>query len=89
MYNSSKFKVLTTILLITFFLIGCWSIDDEQSTVSLRVIDSSYSGLTKELIYDKEDYSVINISIIRIELTGDDTVVVFQDYGTYPLLINL
>lgn len=89
MYNLSNFKVLTSILLLAFFLNGCLGTDDEQNTVSLRVIDSSYSGLTKVLTYDNKDYSIVNISIIRIELTSDDTVVVFQDYGTDPLLINL
>lgn len=89
MYNLSNFKVLTSILLLAFFLNGCLGTDDEQNTVSLRVIDSSYSGLTKVLTYDYKDYSIVNISIIRIELTSDDTVVVFQDYGTDPLLINL
>lgn len=89
MYNLSNFKVLTSILLLAFFLNGCLGTDDEHNTVSLRVIDSSYSGLTKVLTYDNEDYSIVNISIIRIELTSDDTVVVFQDYGTDPLLINL
>ena len=89
MYSLSNFKVLTSILLLAFFLNGCLGTDDEQNTVSLRVIDFSYSGLTKVLTYDNEDYSIVNISIIRIELTSDDTVVVFQDYGTDPLLINL
>ena len=89
MYNLSNFKVLTSILLLAFFLNGCLGTDDEQNTVSLRVIDSSYSGLTKVITYDNKDYSIVNISIIRIELTSDDTVVVFQDYGTDPLLINL
>lgn len=89
MNNLTKFKVLTSILFIAFFLNGCLSTDDEQSTVSLRVIDSSYSGIAKELTIDTEDYSTVNVSIIRIELTGDDTVVVLIDYETDPLLINL
>jgi hypothetical protein len=63
--------------------------DEEQNTVSLRVIDSSYSGVAKELTLDTEDYSAVNVSIIRIELTGDDTVIVLIDYETDPLLINL
>ena len=81
MNNLSKIKVLTSILFIAFFLNGCSGTDDEQNTVSLRVIDSSYSGVAKELTLDKEDYSVVNISIIRIELTGDDTVVVFKIFA--------
>ena len=89
MNNLSKFKVLTSILFIAFFLNGCLGTDDEQNTVSLRIIDSSYSGLAKELTLDTKDYSAVNVSIIRIELTGNDTVVVFKDYGTDPLLINL
>ena len=89
MFFSLRFKVFISVFCITFFLIGCSSTDDNYGIVSLRVIDSSYSGLAKELIYDKGDYSIINISIIRIELTGDDTVIVFEDYGTDPLLINL
>ncbi len=89
MNNLLKFKVLTLILFIAYFLYGCLGTDDEQNTVSLRVIDSSYSGVAKELTLDTKDYSAINVSIIRIELTGDGTVVVFVDYGTDPLLINL
>ena len=89
MNNLSKFKVLTSILFIAFFLNGCLGTDDEQNTISLRIIDSSYSGLAKELTLDTKDYSAVNVSIIRIELTGNDTVVVFKDYGTDPLLINL
>lgn len=84
----SKFNLLTAILFITFFLNGCFGIEEEKSTVSLRVIDSS-SSLAKELTLDTEDYSAVNVSIIRIELTSDDTVVVFADYTTAPLLINL
>ncbi len=89
MNNLLKFKVLTLIMFIAFFLYGCLGTDDEQNTVSLRAIDSSYSGLAKELTLDTMDYSAINVSIIRIELTGDGTVVVFVDYGTDPLLLNL
>ena len=89
MNNLSKFKVLTLILFLAFFLNGCLGTDDEQNTVSLRVIDSSYSGVAKELTLDTKDYSTVNVSIIRIELTSDDTVFVLKDYGTDPLLINL
>jgi hypothetical protein len=89
MNNLSKFKVLISILFIAFFLNGCLGTDEEQNTVSLRVIDSSYSGVAKELTLDTEDYSAVNVSIIRIELTGDDTVIVLIDYETDPLLINL
>ncbi len=89
MNNISKLKVLTSILFITFLLNGCLGTDEEQNTVSLRVIDSSYSVVAKELTLNAEDYSAVNVSIIRIELTGDDGVVVLIDYETAPLLINL
>lgn len=88
MNNLSKFKVLTSILFITFLLNGCLGIDEEQNTVSLRVIDSS-SNLAKELTLNAEDYNEVNVSIIRIELTGDDAVVVLEDYAGAPLSINL
>ena len=89
MNNISKFKVLTSILFIAFFLNGCLCTDDEQNTISLWIIDSSYSGLAKELTLDAEDYSAVSVSIIRIEITGDDAVIVLMDYATDPLLINL
>lgn len=84
----SKFKVLILLLFIAFFLNGCLNTEEEQNIVSLRVIDSS-SNLAKEMTFDTEDYSAVNVSIIRIEITGDDTVIVLMDYATDPLLINL
>jgi len=84
----SKFKVLTLLLFIAFFLNGCLDTDEEQNTVSLRVIDTSYN-LAKELTLDAEDYSAINVSIIRIEITGDDAVIILEDYAGAPFSINL
>lgn len=89
MYNTSRFKVLTLILLGIFFLIGCSEIDNDSGMVNLRIIDSSYSGLSKTPVIDINNYDVVNVSIIRIELTGNGTVIVFEDYGTNPVLINL
>ena len=84
----SKFTVLISVLFIALFLNGCFSTEEEQNTVSLRVIDSS-SNLAKELTLSAEDYSAVNVSIIRIEITGDDAVIVLEDYAGAPFSINL
>jgi hypothetical protein len=88
MKNISKVQLIISILFILFLLIGCSDNVNEKNTVSLRVIDSS-SDLAKELIIDTEDYTSINVTIIRIELTGEDTVIVLDDYTADPLTINL
>ena len=88
MKNISKIQLFISVLFTVFLLNGCSDEVDEQSTVNLRVIDSS-TDLAKELTIDTEGYSAVNVSIIRIELTGEDTVVVLEDYATHPLLINL
>jgi len=88
MKNISKFQLIISILFILFLLIGCSDNVNEKNTVSLRVIDSS-SDLAKALITDTEDYTSVNVTIIRIELTGEDTVIVLDDYTAGPLTINL
>ena len=88
MKNISKLQSFGPILIVLFLLIGCSDNVNEKNTVSLRVIDSSYD-LAKELIIDTEDYTSINVTIIRIELTGEDTVIVLDDYTADPLTINL
>ena len=84
----SKFTVLISVLFIALFLNGCFSTEEEQNTVSLRVIDSS-SNLAKELTIDAEDYSAVYVLIIRIEITGDDEVIILEDYAGAPFPINL
>jgi len=64
MKNISKFQLILSILFILFLIIGCSDNVNEKNTVSLRVIDSS-SDLAKELIIDTEDYTSINVTIIR------------------------
>jgi hypothetical protein len=88
MKSLSKIQLFISVLFTIFVLNGCSDTVNEQSTISLRVIDSS-SDLAKELIIDTEDYSTINVAIIRIELVGEDTVVVLEDYAPTPVLINL
>ena len=88
MKNISTNQLFISILSALFILIGCSDTVNEQSTVSLRVINSS-SNLTKELILDTEDFSAVNVSINRIELTGEDTVIILIDYAPNPVVINL
>ena len=88
MKNILKIQLITSILFTLFLLIGCSDNVNEKNSVSLRVIDSS-SDLAKESIIDTENYSIVNVSIIRIELTGEDTVIVLDDYTADPLIINL
>ncbi len=88
MKNILKIQLITSILFTLFLFIGCSDNVNEKNSVSLRVIDSS-SDLAKELIIDTEDYTSVNVTIIRIELTGEDTVIVLDDYTADPLIINL
>jgi len=88
MKSRPKSQLIISILFALILLIKCSDNVNDNGTVSLRVIDSS-SNLVKKLILDTEAYSAVNVLIIRIELTSEDTVIVLDDYEANPLIINL
>jgi hypothetical protein len=87
-----KYALIKKTILLSYLagliFVGCSESDIEIGTVSLRIIDTSYS-MGKELALEIEDYSEVIVSIKRIELTDEDTVVILEDYTSNPVRINL
>lgn len=88
MNAKNTIRLIVLIALIAFFLVGCSNNDGEIGKVSLRVVDSS-TDIAKKLISQINDYNSVYISIIRVELVEEDTVIVLEDYTSDPMTINL
>ncbi len=91
MQKLSKTIVLFSIVSVfLIFIAGCSENKESLGQISVRFTDSSLNSAAKSLLAVDTDFSSVMVSVIRIEIIGeDDFFAVVEDFGGIPLQIDL
>jgi hypothetical protein len=91
MQKLSKTIVLFSIVSVfLIFIAGCSENKESPGQISVRFTDSSLNSAAKSLLAVDTDFSSVMVSVVRIEIVGeDDFFAVVKDFGVIPLQIDL
>jgi hypothetical protein len=90
MIKLSKTAVIFALIcLCLFFIISCSEDKENMEQISVRFTDLSLNSMPKSMLVANTDFSMVMISVIRIELVSETDSVVLEDFGDTPLQIDL